>query len=157
MIDLADVTAGANATIAYSGNNSPGTLTVSDGTHTASIALLGNYSLANFTASSDGHGGTSVIDPPLHQADSGFFNSGNDSSIHVTATPNFGSLDHAPSGGPAPSPYVKLAGLLDQYMAAGSNQDAPGVVRTPGRTSQQAWLGRDKEFPDQTARLTSDD
>jgi hypothetical protein len=65
VIDLADITAGANATIAYSGNNSPGTLTVSDGTHTASIALLGNYSLANFTASSDGHGGTSVVDPPL--------------------------------------------------------------------------------------------
>jgi len=65
VIDLADITAGANATIGYSGNNSPGTLTVSDGIHTASIALLGNYSLANFTASSDGHGGTSVIDPPL--------------------------------------------------------------------------------------------
>jgi hypothetical protein len=65
VIDLADVTAGTGATIGYSGNNSPGTLTVSDGTHTDSIALLGNYSLANFTASSDGHGGTSVIDPPL--------------------------------------------------------------------------------------------
>jgi hypothetical protein len=65
VIDLANITAGAAATIGYSGNNSPGTLTVSDGTHTASIALLGNYSLANFTASSDGHGGTSVIDPPL--------------------------------------------------------------------------------------------
>jgi hypothetical protein len=65
VIDLADITAGANAAIAYSGNNSPGTLTVSDGIHIASIALLGNYSLANFTASSDGHGGTSVVDPPL--------------------------------------------------------------------------------------------
>ena len=65
VIDLADITAGANATIAYSGNNSPGTLTVSDGTHTANIALTGNYSLANFTASSDGHGGTSIVDPPL--------------------------------------------------------------------------------------------
>ncbi len=64
VIDLADITAGASAKISYSGNNSPGTLTVSDGTHTASIALLGNYSLANFTASSDGHGGTSVVDPP---------------------------------------------------------------------------------------------
>src|SRR6185437_11166856 len=31
-IDLADITAGSNATVAYSGNNSPGTLTVSDGT-----------------------------------------------------------------------------------------------------------------------------
>src|SRR5258707_3003198 len=65
VLDLHDITAGANATIGYSGNNSPGVLTVSDGTHTASLALLGNYSLANFTASSDGNGGTSVIDPPL--------------------------------------------------------------------------------------------
>jgi hypothetical protein len=38
IIDLSDITAGANATIGLSGNNSPGTLTVSDGTHTASIA-----------------------------------------------------------------------------------------------------------------------
>ena len=65
VIDLADIAGGANVTIAYSGNNSPGTLTVSDGTHTANIALTGNYSLANFIASSDGHGGTSVVDPPL--------------------------------------------------------------------------------------------
>ena len=61
IIDLADITGGANVTISYSGNNSPGTLTVSDGTHTANIALDGNYSLANFTAYSDGHGGTSSL------------------------------------------------------------------------------------------------
>jgi hypothetical protein len=65
LIDLKDITAGGNATISYSGNNSPGTLTVSDGTHTANIALDGIYSLANFTASSDGHGGTIVVDPPV--------------------------------------------------------------------------------------------
>jgi large repetitive protein len=65
VIDLRDVTAGANATIGYTGSNSPGTLTVSDGTITASIVLLGSYSLANFTTSSDGHGGTLVVDPPL--------------------------------------------------------------------------------------------
>ena len=41
VIDLADITGGANVTISYSGNNSPGTLTVSDGTHTANIALDG--------------------------------------------------------------------------------------------------------------------
>ena len=66
VIDLADITGGANVTIAYSGNNSPGTLTVSDGTHTANIALTGNYSLANFTASSDGHGGTSSLTRPCY-------------------------------------------------------------------------------------------
>lgn len=64
-IDLPTVTAGAKAAVHYSGNNSPGTLTVSDGTHTATIALSGSYSLGNFTVSSDGHGGTLVVDPPL--------------------------------------------------------------------------------------------
>ncbi|WP_407158797.1 heparin lyase I family protein [Bradyrhizobium sp. STM 3557] len=68
VIDFKDITAGSNASLAYSGNNSPGTLTVSDGTHTAQVALLGSYSLANFTASSDGHGGTSVVDPPIASA-----------------------------------------------------------------------------------------
>ncbi len=63
-IDFADVSFNS-LTLGYSGNNSPGTLTVSDGTHTASLAVLGNHSLANFTASSDGHGGTIVVDPPL--------------------------------------------------------------------------------------------
>ena len=63
MIDLLDVTAGANATIAYSGNNAPGTLSVNDGTHIANIALLGNYIASSFVAASDGHGGTLVSDP----------------------------------------------------------------------------------------------
>src|SRR4029077_1948201 len=48
--------------------NAGGTLTVSDGTHTAKITLLGDYSLSTFTPSSDGHGGTSVVDPPFHPA-----------------------------------------------------------------------------------------
>jgi hypothetical protein len=37
---------------------------VADGTHTANIALLGNYMASSFVASSDGHGGT-FIDPAL--------------------------------------------------------------------------------------------
>ena len=35
VIDLADINAGAGATLSYSGNNSPGTLTVNDGVHTS--------------------------------------------------------------------------------------------------------------------------
>jgi hypothetical protein len=49
----------------YSGDSSGGTLTVTDGSHTASIALLGNYLSSTFVASSDGHRGTKVVDPPL--------------------------------------------------------------------------------------------
>ncbi|OAF06213.1 hypothetical protein AYJ54_21350 [Bradyrhizobium centrolobii] len=65
IIDLTDIAGGANASLTYSGNGSPGTLTVTDGTHTANLAMLGNYSLGNFIASSDGNGGTSIADPPL--------------------------------------------------------------------------------------------
>jgi len=64
-IDLTDITAGASASLSYAGNSSGGTLTVSDGTHTAKLGVVGNYSLANFTASSDGKGGTIIVDPPV--------------------------------------------------------------------------------------------
>jgi hypothetical protein len=41
-----------------------GKLHVTDGTHTADIALIGNYMASVFVAHDDGHGGTSVVDPP---------------------------------------------------------------------------------------------
>ncbi len=43
---------------------SRGILTVTDGTHTAHIRLAGNFTGSTFIASSDGHGGVTVIDPP---------------------------------------------------------------------------------------------
>jgi autotransporter passenger strand-loop-strand repeat protein/uncharacterized repeat protein (TIGR03803 family) len=42
-----------------------GTLTVSDGSHVASMALLGQYMASSFALSSDGHGGTFVTDPAV--------------------------------------------------------------------------------------------
>jgi hypothetical protein len=64
-IDLAGVAFGASTTLAYSANSagSGGTLMVSDGTDTASLALLGQYGAADFAISSDGHGGTLITDP----------------------------------------------------------------------------------------------
>ncbi|HEY7852394.1 MAG TPA: hypothetical protein VIB82_05420 [Caulobacteraceae bacterium] len=38
-------------------------LTVPDGTHTAHIKFAGNYTTSGWTLSSDGHGGTTVVDP----------------------------------------------------------------------------------------------
>jgi hypothetical protein len=35
---------------------------VTDGTHKANIALLGNYMASTFAPSSDGHGGTNLVD-----------------------------------------------------------------------------------------------
>ncbi|MGI9170806.1 MAG: hypothetical protein ACR2FH_11650, partial [Caulobacteraceae bacterium] len=40
-----------------------GVLTITDGTHTARIDLRGDYLGDVFTATSDGHGGTRVVDP----------------------------------------------------------------------------------------------
>jgi hypothetical protein len=42
-------------------------LTVSDGTHTANINMVGTYSLANFHFANDGSNGTLVTDPPANQ------------------------------------------------------------------------------------------
>ena len=62
-LDLADVSYGANTTATFLGNTTGGTLTVTDGTHTANIALVGNYLSSNWDLSSDGNGGTIVVDP----------------------------------------------------------------------------------------------
>jgi hypothetical protein len=63
-LDLRDINFATIQTPRFTDTSSGGTLTVTDGTHTANIALLGNYMASTFIASSDGHGGTSVIDPP---------------------------------------------------------------------------------------------
>jgi autotransporter passenger strand-loop-strand repeat protein len=64
-IDLRDIAFGPSTTLGYSGNTTSGILTVQDGTHTASIHLLGQYVAGNFKLSNDGAGGTLVTDPPF--------------------------------------------------------------------------------------------
>ena len=65
-LDLSDVDFGAGSTLGYAPNsgNTGGVLTVSDGVHTAKIALLGQYAASSFVTASDGHGGTLITDPP---------------------------------------------------------------------------------------------
>ena len=64
-IDLSDIAFGAQTTLGYTpeAGNTSGTLTLSDGTHTAAIQLFGQYMAANFAKASDGHGGTLVTYP----------------------------------------------------------------------------------------------
>jgi len=66
-IDLRDIGFGAATTVGYQSyaDNSGGRLSVSDGTHVASLALLGQYAASMFSLSSDGHGGTTVVDYPI--------------------------------------------------------------------------------------------
>ena len=63
-LDLQDITFTAGTTKAtYSGTTTSGTLTVTDGTHTAKIKLSGNYTASTFDVSAATGGGTLVIDP----------------------------------------------------------------------------------------------
>jgi len=64
-IDLRDIAFSSATTVKFTeaANNTSGTLTVSDGTHVTNLTLLGQYTTANFSLSSDGHGGTYVTDP----------------------------------------------------------------------------------------------
>ena len=68
-IDLVNVNFGA-ATLGYSGNTLSGTLTVGDGVHIATLAMLGNYAAGNFHLANDGAGGTMVTDPPISSGQS---------------------------------------------------------------------------------------
>ena len=64
-LDLGDISYVKGTTTAtFSGTASGGILTVTDGTHTAEIKLTGDYTASTFTTSSDGNGGTIVVDPP---------------------------------------------------------------------------------------------
>jgi large repetitive protein len=65
-IDLTSVAFSSNTTLGYLPNagNLGGTLSVSDGVHNVSLALLGQYIASSFVTASDGHGGTLVIEQP---------------------------------------------------------------------------------------------
>lgn len=69
-LDLADINFNSSTTLGFSeaGNNSSGALSVSDGVHTATILLLGQYVAGNFHIATDGTGGTMVTDPPVSVA-----------------------------------------------------------------------------------------
>ena len=61
-IDLPQMRFDAHTTLGYSGTPAGGTITVSNGSQTAAIALLGNYMAASFVTAADGHGGTVITE-----------------------------------------------------------------------------------------------
>ncbi len=63
VLDLDDIAFGGSTKATYAGDATGGVLTVTDGVHSAHIALAGDYTAASFVVASDGHGGTSVHDP----------------------------------------------------------------------------------------------
>jgi hypothetical protein len=63
--DLADINFinGTTSATLMNATSAGGTLHVTDGTHQANIALLGNYMASMFVSASDGHGSTTIVDP----------------------------------------------------------------------------------------------
>lgn len=64
-IDLGDIAFGSKTTLGYAANanHTGGVLTVSDGSHVATLSLLGQYAAASFALSSDGYGGVLITNP----------------------------------------------------------------------------------------------
>jgi len=63
-LDLRDIGFVGSAEATFSGTTKGGVLTVTDGADTAQITFKGNYTASTWIASSDGDGGTLVIDQP---------------------------------------------------------------------------------------------
>jgi probable HAF family extracellular repeat protein len=66
-IDLTTIAFGGGTTLGYTpnGGNTGGTISVGDGTHNATISVLGQYVAADFHLATDFNGGTYVTDPTL--------------------------------------------------------------------------------------------
>ena len=57
-IDLTDLA--PTASLGYAGNTTQGVLTLNDGTHHASITMLGDFSQSGFHVATDGHAGSFI-------------------------------------------------------------------------------------------------
>jgi hypothetical protein len=62
-IDLADLSFNSSTEATFLGTATGGTLTITNGAQTEEIALTGDYLSSTWTVSSDGAGGTDVVDP----------------------------------------------------------------------------------------------
>jgi fibronectin-binding autotransporter adhesin len=116
-----------------SGANASGTLTVREGRTSTTITLVGSYTASNFSATSDGHGGTLITDPPITSGGtSGATNSGTGSGSEGIAGAPGGSGTTVHSGGyefagggtvPFGGGMMQLDSLLSQFAGVISGFD----------------------------------
>ena len=122
LFDLLDISYAVGTTTAtFSGNNSGGTLTVTDGTHTTHIALVGNYTTSQFIVASDGGNGTLVHDPAVP----------GENDVPALQPPTPATTIHA---------FIQAAASLDQRpgaISAGHGEfSEPRPILLAGRTGQ---------------------
>ena len=107
-LDLTDINFATVETPTYSGDTTKGTLDITDGNHSASLILLGNYTGSSFVPSSDGHGGTIITDPPAVIAQSHGANIPLFTSYISSAFPSDGHGHDRPQAGDAVSAHHHL-------------------------------------------------
>jgi autotransporter passenger strand-loop-strand repeat protein len=118
-----------------SGAHASGTLTVKEGASSTTLTLVGSYTVSNFSATSDGHGGTLITDPPITGGgSSGATNAGTGSgSEGVAGAPGSGTTVH--SGG-----YEFGGGGTQPAEADGVFFSGGGMMRLDSLLSQFAGV-----------------
>ena len=125
------------------------TLTVTDSTHALSVSLTldGDYSNSTFTATSDGHGGADVVDPPaIGSAGAGSSDSSDGASGTITfANFNFTTTETA-NFDPEGSDYVGMFSLDPVSSSNGSasvgwefHLGNDQIKPSPGETVTQSY------------------
>ena len=126
-VDLKDISFGAGTTDSFTGTSEGGTLTITDAQHqTANISLVGDYVGSTFALSSDGNGGTVVVDPPAQDVVSGAisFSDLGPGTLAVAVSAENGGLGYV---GDFTADVVKVANRLEDVgwnfnFASNSNQ-----------------------------------
>src|SRR5262249_46489501 len=111
-------------TYTENGAGTGGTLTISDGTNTANLNFTGSYTLANFKFSSDGSGGTLIIDPPTVGTEPTLI-----TDVHGTDDdPSPGTLGHANDAPPHHGTSGNLLADLIESFENGQGNTADAVT-----------------------------
>src|SRR5262249_48099279 len=133
-IDLRDIAFGnsTNERFVEALNHLSGTLKVTDGTHTANLTLLDQYSTADFSLASDGHGGTIITD--------GAFSPGGTPTGSVTVS---SGQTHIVSSGQTESGDIVLAGGTLDVLSGGtiSSTVDSGTINVYGIASATTLSG----------------
>jgi hypothetical protein len=142
LVDLAWTHPSKLMTATYSGTASGGTLTVSNGTNSVKLNVLGDYRTASWVLSKDRNGGTRVVDRPI----SGSLTHGgidlSEISFGANTTLAYAANSHNTGGSLTVSDglHAQRLALLGQYMASSFSMVSDGhggtLITDPARTQQ---------------------
>ncbi|MGC2413666.1 MAG: hypothetical protein WA459_13355, partial [Stellaceae bacterium] len=124
-LDLRGIAFGSGTTRSFTeaASNTSGTLTVTDGTHSVHLTLLGNYITNNFALFTDSHGGTRVNNPPV---------SGGGASQTTFADIAPAQLFFGATASGNPSNYLPATIVTNEQTWAGQTLFATGPPGGPG-------------------------